>query len=216
MTNSILNQLETIGVIPVVEIEHADHAVPLARALKAAGLPTMEVTLRTAAALEAIERISDNVDDFLVGAGTLLTEQNVSDAIAAGAAFGVSPGLDVPVATTAIEAGFPFVPGTITPSEVLAAVRLGFTKVKFFPAGQYGGASTLSALSSPLAATGVSFMPTGGVRLDNLGDYLGLSSVFAVGGTWIATKALITGEQFETIETNARQAAEAVATIRRK
>lgn len=206
MSSAVFTALSALGVIPVVEIENAAHAVPLARALQTAGLPAMEVTLRTPCALDAIQAISSEVENFWVGAGTLLTEADILAAVDAGASFGVSPGFDPVVAQTAIDTGLPFIPGTVTPSEILAAVRMGFSRVKFFPAGQYGGVNTIKALSAPLAGTGVTFMPTGGVRLSDLAEYLAVPSIFAVGGTWIATKSLISEQRFSNIEDNARAA----------
>jgi 2-dehydro-3-deoxyphosphogluconate aldolase/(4S)-4-hydroxy-2-oxoglutarate aldolase len=182
--------------------------VPLARALVAGGITTMEVTLRTPTALDAIRAVADEVEGFLVGAGTLVLPEQVERAAAAGAAYGVSPGWHPSLSRAAADAGLPFVPGVVTPTEILDAAAHGHRRLKFFPAGSFGGASTLRALASPLAALDVSFMPTGGVRLDNLAEFLALPNVFVVGGTWIAPRAAIRDRDADFIT---RAAAEAVA-----
>jgi 2-dehydro-3-deoxyphosphogluconate aldolase/(4S)-4-hydroxy-2-oxoglutarate aldolase len=206
--DGVLATLSQIRVIPVVEIEHAEAAVGLARTLAKAGLAVMEVTLRTPAALDAIRAVSLHCPDFLVGAGTLLDGHMVAAAASAGARFGVSPGLHRGATSAAAELGLPFVPGVVTTTEVLTALDAGLSHLKFFPAGIHGGAAALAALAGPLAGTGVRFMPTGGVTLDNAGEYLAMPSVFAVGGTWIAPRADITAERWDDIAARASAAAE--------
>jgi 2-dehydro-3-deoxyphosphogluconate aldolase/(4S)-4-hydroxy-2-oxoglutarate aldolase len=206
MTASVIARLTAARIIPVVEITDAAHGVALAHTLAEAGLPMMEVTLRTAAALDAIHAIATEVPDFLVGAGTLLTTRQLEDAVAAGADFGVSPGFSAALSGAALGADLPFVPGATTPTEILAAVESGHTHLKFFPAEQSGGAGAIAALTAPFAALGIRFMPTGGIRPSNLDAYLALPSVFAIGGTWIAPRDAISAGAFDEIGAAARAA----------
>lgn len=198
-------------IVPVVEIEDAHTAVPLARALAAGGISTMEVTLRTPAALEAIRAVATEVEGFLVGAGTVVLPAQVEQVASAGAAYAVSPGWHPSLSVAAEQAGLPFVPGVVTPSEVMDAAARGHRRLKFFPAGSFGGVATLRAFSAPLAALGVSFMPTGGVRLENLAEFLGVPEVFAVGGTWIAPRAAIRDRDADAITRAAAHAVDAVS-----
>ena len=204
----ILATIEALGVVPVVEIEDAADAVPLARTLVGAGLPVVELTLRTPAALDAVARIAAEVPECLLGAGTLLTAEMVFAAAEAGAQFGVSPGVSSTCLAAAAERGLPFIPGALTPTEVLTALDAGIRHVKFFPATAFGGPSTVAALAGPLAATGVRFMPTGGITAANAGEYLSMSCVFAVGGTWIAPRADIAAGRWDDIAARARAVAE--------
>ena len=206
----VFASVEALGVVPVVEVDDPERAVPLARTLAEAGLPVLEVTFRTAAAREAVAAIAAEVPEVLLGAGTLLSAEMVADAAAAGAAFGVSPGVSASVLRAADEAGLPFVPGAVTPSEVIACWEAGARHLKFFPAGAYGGASTLAALAGPFAWTGVRFMPTGGVSTANAAQYLAMPSVFAVGGTWIAPREDVVAGRWDRI----RERAGAVAALR--
>jgi len=211
VTGSALERLTLARIVPVVEITDVARGVQLARTLAAAGLPVAEVTLRTPAALEAIRAIASEVPDFLVGAGTLLTPAQIDDAAEAGAHFGVSPGFTPALSRAASDAGLSFVPGAVTASEVLAATESGHTHLKFFPAEQSGGAGTIAAFAAPFAALGVRFMPTGGVRPANLDAYLGLATVFAIGGTWIASRDQIAEGRFSEITQAARTAVGTVA-----
>ena len=178
----VLAELVRRVLVPVVVIEDARDAGLLADALVAGGLPVAEVTLRTAAAGEAIRVIADR-GDVLVGAGTVLTVGQVDLAVAAGARYVVSPGLSRAVVERCFEQGVLALPGAVTASEVQAAVELGLSTVKFFPAGTSGGAAAIKALAAPFAA--VRFVPTGGVGPANLAEYLALASVVAVGGSWM-------------------------------
>ena len=172
-------------VIPVLVVDDAAHAVPLARALVAGGLPVLEVTLRTAAALDVIREMA-TVTGGIVGAGTLLTPKDVEDAKAAGALFGVSPGA-TDLLLDACEANdLPLLPGVATASEAMRLLERGYTVQKFFPAQANGGAPALKAIGSPIPQ--VSFCPTGGVSLKNANDYLSLSNTLCVGGSWVAPK----------------------------
>ncbi|GAB3705467.1 2-dehydro-3-deoxy-phosphogluconate aldolase [Mariniluteicoccus flavus] len=192
-------------VVPVVVCGDVARADGLARALVDGGLPVAEVTFRTAGAEKVIEAMARH-DDLLVGAGTVVTPDQVDLAVAAGARFLVSPGLNPEVVHAARAANLPIFPGVVTPSEIMAALALGLTELKFFPAGNYGGAATLKSFASPFGQ--VSFIPTGGVTTENLGDYLSLPNVRAVGGSWMVAPKLIAAGDFAAVQ---RLAAEAVA-----
>ena len=191
-------------VIPVLVIEEATTAEPLARALVTGGLPVLEVTLRTPAALEAI-RVMAAVEGAVVGAGTVLTRDDVLRARDAGARFAVSPGLTEALARACADADLPLLPGAVTASEVMRAAEMGFDMLKFFPAEAAGGASTLAALSGPLPQA--SFCPTGGVTAENATRYLDLPNVVCVGGTWLARPADLKARDWHAIEARARIAA---------
>lgn len=206
MTSDVVEQLEAVRVVPVVEIVEVATAVPLARALAEAQLPAMEVTLRTPAALDAIRAIAAEMPDFAVGAGTLLTSADVFAAAEAGARFLVSPGRTDVLTVAAHETGLPFVPGAVTASEVMLAVEAGHRRIKFFPAEQSGGAAAIASLVAPLRALGVRFMPTGGIRPENVHQYLSITEVFAVGGTWIAPRDVLAAGRFDTVTHRARAA----------
>ena len=192
-------------VIPVLTVDDPARAEPLARALVDGGLRVLEVTLRTAAALEAIETIARHVPDAVVGAGTLRTPEDVSRAAAAGARFGVSPGLTPALLARAQELDLPFLPGVATPSEAMAAAERGFRLLKFFPAESCGGAAALSAWAAPLA--GLEFCPTGGIGPDNAPDYLRLANVACIGGSWVAPPARIRAGDWSGIRKSAAAAA---------
>lgn len=191
-------------VIPVLVIDDLAHAEPLARALVAGGLPVLEVTLRTPVALDAIRAMAQ-VPGGVVGAGTLLTPADVTAAVAAGARFGVSPGATDRILTACEEADLPLLPGAATASEVMALLERGYRVQKFFPAEANGGAPALKAIGAPIPQ--VKFCPTGGVSPANVGDYLGLSNVLCVGGSWVAPKDLMAQGDWEGIVALARAAA---------
>lgn len=203
--SDLLNEVLARRIVPVVVVRDAARAAGLAEALVAGDLPVAEVTLRTPAAADAIAAMADN-PAVLVGAGTVLTPAQVDLAVDAGARFLVSPGFSPATVARASERGVPIVPGTVTPSEVLAALAAGLTTLKFFPASNYGGAGTLKAFASVFA--GVRFVPTGGVSAGNLGDYLSLSNVPAVGGSWMVPADTVEAGDFATVQ---RLSAEAVA-----
>ncbi len=187
----------SIGVIPVIAIEDAEKAVPLARALVKGGLPAAEVTFRTAAAEEAIRRIATEVPEMLVGAGTVLTREQADRAIAAGSQFIVSPGFNPDITRYVIEKGVAMMPGTATPGEMEQAMSMGLDVVKFFPAEQNGGVAKLKALAGPYG--NLRWMPTGGVNTKNMMDYLSFDRIIACGGTWMVKKDLIEGEKWDEI-----------------
>ena len=194
-------------VVPVAVIENAAHAVPLAQALLRGGLDIIEVTFRTAAAEQCIRNIVAACPLMLVGAGTLLTPEQVDQAVDAGAKFGVSPGINEKVVLRAKARGLAFVPGVMTPSEIELGLELGCKILKFFPAETAGGIKALQAFASPYAHTGVKFLPLGGVSPANAPAYLALPVVGAIGGSWIAEKKLINEQRWDEIT---RLAAEAV------
>lgn len=191
-------------VIPVLVVEAAEEAAPLARALIAGGLPALEVTLRTPAALEAIRAMA-GLPGGVVGAGTLLTPEDVRAAVAAGARFGVSPGATPRLLDAAAEAGLPLLPGAATASEVMALLERGHRVQKFFPAEAAGGAAALAALGGPLPQ--VAFCPTGGIGPANAPAYLALRNVLCVGGSWVAPKAMVAARDWAGITALARAAA---------
>jgi 2-dehydro-3-deoxyphosphogluconate aldolase/(4S)-4-hydroxy-2-oxoglutarate aldolase len=191
-------------VIPVLKIADPAHAVPLARALARGGLPMIEITLRTAGALEAIRRVAAEVKEAIVGAGTILDARQFDEAAKVGSKFIVSPGITRELLAAAGDSAVPLLPGAITPGEIMAAREAGLRFLKFFPAEQAGGAAFLKALASPIAD--VKFCPTGGINLRNAADYLSLSNVVCVGGSWIAPDDLVQAGRWDTIEMLAREA----------
>ncbi len=191
-------------IVPVIVVKDIAHAEPLARALVAGGLPALEVTLRTPCALDAIRAMAE-VEGGTVGAGTLLTPADVKAAKAAGAKFGVSPGLTERLVRACEDEGLPLLPGTVTASEVMQALEWGYDVLKFFPAATSGGAPAIKALGGPLPQ--VSFCPTGGISLANATDYLSLSNVLCAGGSWVAPDAKVQSGDWAGIETLAREAA---------
>jgi 2-dehydro-3-deoxyphosphogluconate aldolase/(4S)-4-hydroxy-2-oxoglutarate aldolase len=191
-------------VVPVLVIEDAADAGPLAKALVAGGLRALEVTLRTPAALEAMREMAAAAPEAVVGAGTLLTPADIEAAIGAGARFGVSPGATPRLLDAAAEAGLPMLPGVATPSEAMTAAERGLEHLKFFPAEQNGGAAVLAAWAGPLPQ--LSFCPTGGLTPENAGRYLALPNVVCVGGSWVAPKAMVAAGDWAGIEALARAA----------
>ncbi|MET7547199.1 bifunctional 4-hydroxy-2-oxoglutarate aldolase/2-dehydro-3-deoxy-phosphogluconate aldolase [Streptomyces sp. NPDC005479] len=204
MTSSSV--LDLAPVVPVVVLEDAADAVPLARALVAGGLPAIEVTLRTAAALDAIEAIAAEVPDAVVGAGTVISARNVSDTVAAGARFLVSPGWTDPLLDAMKASEVPFLPGVSTTSEVVALLERGVSEMKFFPAEAAGGTAYLKALSAPLPQA--RFCPTGGISLASAPTYLALPNVGCVGGSWMVPADAVAAKDWARVE---RLAAEAAA-----
>ena len=195
--NDVIQKIYDIGIVPVIAIDDADKAVPLAKALVKGGLPAAEVTFRTAAAEEAIKRIVAEVPEMLVGAGTVLTKEQADRAIAAGVKFIVSPGFNPEITKYVIDKGMLMMPGTATPGEMEQAMSMGLDVVKFFPAEQNGGVAKQKALAGPY--TNLRWMPTGGVNTKNMMDYLGFDRIIACGGTWMGKKELIEGEQWDEI-----------------
>jgi 2-dehydro-3-deoxyphosphogluconate aldolase/(4S)-4-hydroxy-2-oxoglutarate aldolase len=199
-----------VPVIPVLIVEDVTTAVPLARALVAGGLKAVEITLRTGAALDAIERIVGEVEDAVVGAGTVLSKGQLISSARAGAQFIVSPGHSVDLLKAADDSPVPVMLGASTASEVMTLMDSGYTIQKFFPAEAAGGVACLEALASPLPA--IRFCPTGGINARNAGTYLALDNVLCVGGSWVAPKDAVAGGDWGRIEALAREASRLVAT----
>lgn len=204
-TQALLEIMTAQPVIPVLKIDRAEQAAPLARALARGGLPAIEITLRTPIALDAIRRIADEAPEAVVGAGTILDADQFAQAEAAGARFIVSPGTTAELIEAAAASPVPLLPGAVTPSEIMAAAASGYTVLKFFPAEQAGGIAFLKALASPLA--GIRFCPTGGIDAATAPRYLALGNVICVGGSWVAPDRLIAEERWDEIEALAREAA---------
>jgi 2-dehydro-3-deoxyphosphogluconate aldolase/(4S)-4-hydroxy-2-oxoglutarate aldolase len=210
MTNPI-DIIAGLGVVPVIAIERAGDAVPLADALLEGGLPVAEITFRTPAAADVLAAIRDARPELCIGAGTVLDKDNLERAIASGARFGLAPGFDPEIVAAAEAAGLPFCPGIMTPSDLTLAAARGVRLAKFFPAGIAGGPKALAGISAPFAHLGIRFIPTGGVTEGTIGEWLALKAVVAVGGTWIAKTEDIREGRFADI---ARNAAAAVKTAR--
>ena len=202
--SDVIKQLSLIGIVPVIKIDDAKDAAPLAKALIEGGLPCAEVTFRTAAAKDAIAIIAKEYPDMIVGAGTVLTKAQVDDAIEAGAKFIVSPGFNPEIVKYCQEKGCPIVPGINNPSGIEAALELGLKTVKFFPAEQSGGIEMIKAMSAPYG--GVTFMPTGGVNPKNVNDYLAFPKIICCGGSWMVKPEMIAAGDFEGIKTLVREA----------
>lgn len=211
-TDDLLRQARIAGVVPVLTIEDAGKAVDLAKALAAGGLNILEVTLRTEAAIDAISKIAKTDLDCIIGAGTILSEDDIDAAIGAGAQFLVTPGTPASLIPALHRCGRPVIPGVSTTTEAMTLYAAGFDTLKFFPAEAAGGAPALKSFHGPLAD--ISFMPTGGVRPENLHAYLSLPNVVAVGGTWIAPAADIEEEEWDAIRDRAKAAYEAATASR--
>lgn len=202
--HDVLKQLGNLGLVPVVKIDKAADAVPLARALAEGGLPVAEITFRTAAAEEAIRNIASSVPEVLLGAGTVLTVDQAERALKAGARFIVTPGFSATVVKFCAERGVPITPGVATPTEIQMALEHNLEVVKFFPADALGGVKTLKALSAPFGA--VQFIPTGGLSAANLAEYILFPKVWACGGSWMVKDELIKQGQFAEITRLTREA----------
>ena len=213
-TQSVFQSIIRHGVVPVVTVESLDAAIPLADALADGGLPLVEITFRTAAAADVIAAIRRARPDMIVGAGTVVTADNLRAAIDAGAQFGVAPGLNPEIVKQAGRAGLPFVPGVCTPSEIERAMSLGCKLLKFFPSEALGGVATIAAMTAPYAHLGVRFVPSGGMTLDNLAAYLHTELVVAVGATSIAKKDDLAAGKWAEIRDRCKRAAAIVASIR--
>lgn len=209
-----IERIEAIGVVPVIAIDNPADAVGLADALTAGGLPVAEITFRTKAAAEVLAILRDQRPDFLAGAGTVLDLESVRACKDNGASFALSPGFDAEIVAAAKAIGLPFAPGIMTPTDLTAATRAGLRLCKFFPAGVAGGPKALEGIAAPFNHLGVRFIPTGGVTLETMGDWLKHRFVAAVGGTWIAKPDDISGGKFAEITAKAKAAVERVKAIR--
>lgn len=208
----VLARLGVIGVVPVIVLRDAAQAVPLARALLEGGIGCIEITLRTAAGVEAIRQIAAEVPDMLVGAGTVLSLEQAEAAVEAGAQFIVAPGFDDDLVDWCQARGLDVLPGAVTPTEITHARQKGIFVVKFFPADIYGGAAAVKALSGPFAD--VRFIPTSGVNADTLAGFLKVPAILACGGSWVAPRELIDAGRYDEITRLARAAADTVKQVR--
>lgn len=210
--STIAERFQELAVVPVVVLNDAKDALPLAEALVEGGLPCAEVTFRTEAAEESIWKMAEKYPDMLVGAGTVLTTDQVDRAVGAGAKFIVSPGFDPEIVDYCLDKQIPVFPGCVTPSELAQAVKRGLEVVKFFPAAQYGGVATIKALAAPY--TMVKFMPTGGVSTKNLKDYLECDKILCCGGSWMVKGDMIKAGEFDKIKQLTKEAVELAKSIR--
>ncbi len=214
MQYPIFEDFYKVGIIPVLEIDSALHAKPLAESLYAGGLPVAEITLRTDAALESIRVIAREVAGVLVGAGTVINREQAEAACEAGAQFLVSPGMVEEVVEWAQENHIPVLAGAVTPSEMIRGLNLGLNILKFFPAETLGGLKAIKAMSDPFPQ--LRFIPTGGVKLENVADYLQMEKIHAVGGSWMAKRQMIADGNFDEITRMAKEASDVVKQVRRK
>ena len=212
MMKTLEERFYDYAVVPVVVLNDADDAIPLADALIKGGLPCAEVTFRTDAAEESIRRICESFPDMLVGAGTVLTTEQVERAHKAGAKFIVSPGFDPEIIDYCISIGLPVLPGCITPSEIAQAVKRGLKVVKFFPAEQSGGVAMIKAMAAPYSM--VKFMPTGGISTKNLADYLSCDKILCCGGSWMVKEDRIKSGSFDKITDMTKEATALASSIR--
>jgi len=201
-------------VVPVIVLDHAEDALPLSEALLAGGIHIIEITFRTEAAAESISRISSQLPEMIVGAGTVVTPEAAQLAFDSGSQFALAPGCDPATVAFYKEKGIPFVPGIMTPSDLQAAYRAGCRFMKFFPAEAAGGVSMLKNLTAPYQHLGIQFCPTGGINLKNMGDYLALNQVFAIGGSWIATRQQILDKDWAAVTAQAKEAMERAKAVR--
>ncbi len=206
--NDVLKKIRQTGIIPVIKIDDVEKAVPLAKALCDGGLPCAEITFRTAQAEEAIRRISEALPDMLLGAGTILTTEQVDRAVNAGASFIVSPGLNPKIVKYWVDQGNAITTGCANPSDVEQAIELGLDTVKFFPAEQAGGINMIKAMAAPYV--NMKFMPTGGISPANLNDYLSFPKIIACGGSWMVKDDLIQSGNFEAITKLTKEAVQAM------
>jgi 2-dehydro-3-deoxyphosphogluconate aldolase/(4S)-4-hydroxy-2-oxoglutarate aldolase len=208
----MLNELLKRPVIPVIVIDNANDAEPLAEALLKGGMDVIEVTCRTAAAPEALKRIKKAFPEMLVGAGTVVTPDQAKMCIDTGVSFGLAPGLNPEIVKFFQASETLFIPGVMTPSEIEQGLSLGLKMLKFFPAGAAGGPNMLKNLAAPYASFGVKFCPTGGVSLENMNEWLALSMVSAIGGSWLATQKQIAAKEWDVITAQVKAALAKAAT----
>jgi 2-dehydro-3-deoxyphosphogluconate aldolase/(4S)-4-hydroxy-2-oxoglutarate aldolase len=213
-TQELHTHLHRTGVIAVLMLDDANDAVPVARALLAGGVDCIELTLRTNAAMDALKSIRSEVPEMLAGVGTILTPQQVNDVKAAGAAFGVAPGMNPRIVSEATRIGLPFSPGICTPSDIELAIEQGCRVLKFFPSEPCGGLAYLRTIAAPFAHLGVKYIPLGGVGAANAEQYLREPSVQALGGSWLAPRDVVHSKDWQTITANAAEASAIVKRVR--
>jgi len=212
----MLQRIEKCGVIAVLVVDQPEDAVPLARALLACGVDVMELTLRTASAVEALRIVREEVPEMLAGVGTILNADQIDEVVEAGAAFGVAPGLNVKVIERSKDRGLPFAPGILTPSEIELAVELGCRELKFFPAEPSGGIKYLRSMYAPYAHLGLQFLPLGGINASNMAGYLFDAAVPAIGGSWLAPRKVIQEQNWSVVIDNATEARRVIKELREK
>jgi len=213
---TLAQRIETCGIVAVLVIDDAKDAVPLAKALLAGGVDVMELTLRTPAALDALKAIRAEVPEMLAGVGTILTTDQVKQVVAAGAAFGVAPGVNPRILAAAREAGLSFAPGIVTPSDIEVSLEHGCKILKFFPAEPSGGLAYLKAMAAPYAHLGLKFVPLGGLNAKNMASYLADAQVAALGGSWLAPRDLIKAGEWDKITALAAEAVQIIKSTRNK
>lgn len=200
----VISKIEKMGIVPVIKLEDAKAAIPLAKALCDGGLPCAEITFRTSAAEESIRLMRSAYPDMLIGAGTVLTTEQVELAIAAGATFIVSPGFNPKIVRYCVERNIPIIPGCTNPSDIEAAIELGLNVVKFFPAEASGGLAMIKAIAAPYG--NIKFMPTGGISAKNLNSYLDFPRIIACGGSWMVSEELMKAGEFDKITVLTKEA----------
>jgi 2-dehydro-3-deoxyphosphogluconate aldolase/(4S)-4-hydroxy-2-oxoglutarate aldolase len=210
----LFEKMERCGVVPVIAIESKELALPMVDALVKGGLPVAEITFRTEAAADVIVLLKKERPDVFLGAGTITSVDQLLKARDCGAAFGVTPGFNPEVVKKAVKIGFPLFPGVLTPSEIEQGLSMGLKVLKYFPAEASGGVSMLKTVSGPYSHLGVRFIPTGGINIKNLEDYLRLPQVIVCGGTWIAKKDVISARKWDEIERHAAEVVQLVSKIR--
>ena len=213
MIEELLKQIECMGILPVIKLNDAKDAVPLAKALCEGGLPCAEVTFRTDAAKESIAVMTKAYPEMLVGAGTVLNTEQVDEAVEAGAKFIVSPGLNPDTVEYCVKKGIPILPGCSSPSDIEQAIKYGLDVVKFFPAEAAGGLKAIKAMAAPY--TGIKFMPTGGINAKNLEDYLSFDKIICCGGSWMVKGDLVKAGAFDKIKELTAEARNLVESIRK-
>lgn len=212
LQEKVQDQLSTIGIIPVIKLKRVQDALPLAKALIAGNLPAAEVTFRAKDAELVIQYMTRNFPEMIVGAGTVLTLDQVKLAVDSGAAFIVSPGYDEEIVTYCVTNNIPVFPGCITPTEIQCALKHQLKVIKFFPASQYGGLKTINALAGPFS--GIQFMPTGGISLDNLQEYVANKNVAACGGSYMVKESLIDNKDWIEITNLCTKSVEIIKNVR--
>lgn len=206
MSKDYYNILQKEKILPAITIQSMEEALPVAEAIQKGGLNILEIAFRTPTAAESIGIIKTNFPSLVVGAGTLLTEEQVQQAVDAGADFGLAPGFNPIICKATANKKLPFIPGVMSPSEIEMAASMGFSVLKLFPAAQLGGAEFLKSINGPYEQLQLQFIPMGGVNIKNLNNYLKLKNVIAVGGSWLATRTLIEAKDYDTIQKNVEEA----------
>ncbi len=208
MIEETLKRIEQLKIVPVVKIDDLADTLPLMEALKKGGILSAEITFRTACGPDALALAAKNCPDMLIGAGTVINKEQAEKAVSCGAAFVVGPGFSKEVAEVCREAGVLYLPGTVTPTEVMAAIAEGLKVVKFFPAENYGGVKTIKALAGPFP--GIKFMPTGGISAENIKSYFETGKVIACGGSWMVKDSLVKAKEFDKITALSKEAMEVI------